>query len=237
MKELVSCIVPVFNGERFLPEAVDSLLAQRYTPLEIIVVDDGSTDGTRPLIESYGNRIRCVRQTNAGPATARNTGIAAAHGEFISFLDSDDLWHPDKLAFQMARFAARPDLGLCITHIQNFFMPELCEEEQMLRDHPRAQAMPGYTTVTLLAPRRLFDAIGVFNTALKHGDDTDWFLRAEQYGASIEVLTDVLVFRRLHANNRSRQWAGRSQQEYLRIMKTFVDAQRARQRKPGRDGQ
>jgi glycosyltransferase involved in cell wall biosynthesis len=224
---LISCVVPVYNGERFLGEALESILAQTYRAVEIIAVDDGSTDGTRTLLESYGDRVRYVSQTNSGPATTRNTGIGAARGKFIAFLDSDDLWHPEKLARQMARFEARPELGLCLTQIQNFWMPEVSREEAAFRDHPRSRAIDGFTSVTLLARRSVFEAIGVFDTSLKHGDDTDWFLRAESHGIPLEIVPEVLVRRRLHANNRSRRWATRSREEYLMMMKALVDRRRA----------
>lgn len=226
----ISCIVPVFNGERFLREAIDSILAQTYRPLEIIAVDDGSTDATPAILTSYGEPVYYVGQSNAGPAAARNTGLRAATGDFIGFLDSDDLWNPAKLERQMARFEARPELDISVTHAQNFWMPELNAEQEHFREHRRGQALPGYSTVTLLARRGLFDTIGGFDTALKHGDDTDWFLRAEERGAQIELLPEVLVYRRLHANNRSREWAARSRAEYLMLIKKLVERRRARER-------
>jgi glycosyltransferase involved in cell wall biosynthesis len=224
----VSCIVPVFNGERFLGEAIDSIIAQTHAPFEVIVVDDGSTDGTKALVEGYGSAVRYLWQSNAGPATARNTGIAAATGEFVSFLDADDVWHPGKSARQLALFDARPALQLCVTHIQNVCMPEAADHPELSNDGRRARSIVGYSTVTLLARRHVFTVIGDFDTALKHGDDTDWFIRATEHGYSIEVVPEVLVHRRLHAGNRSRQWASRSRTEYLRLMKRFVDAQRAK---------
>src|SRR5215469_8348389 len=99
---LVSCIVPVFNGEQYLAEALDSILTQTYRPLEIIVADDGSTDGTAAVVARYGNRVRYLFQPNAGTAAACNLGIKAAQGDFIGFLAADDLWHPEKLARQLA---------------------------------------------------------------------------------------------------------------------------------------
>jgi glycosyltransferase involved in cell wall biosynthesis len=231
---LVSCIVPVFNGEQYLREALDSVLRQTYRPLELIVVDDGSTDGTSNLVASYGEQVRYVPQPNAGPATARNRGIAAARGDYIAFLDADDLWHPQKAALQVARFAARSDLDVCLTGVQNFWMPEVQDEAQRYRDHRRGQAVPGYTSVTLMARSRVFETMGVFASDLKHGADAEWFSRIEERGAVIEVLPDVLVSRRLHEANRSRHWAGRSQEEFLRLMKTLVERRRALQKdRPG----
>jgi glycosyltransferase involved in cell wall biosynthesis len=226
---LVSCIVPVFNGERYLREALDSILGQTHRALEIIVVDDGSTDGTAAIVAGYRESVRYRWQPNAGPATARNTGIRAAIGEFIAFLDADDLWHPKKLATQLDGLAERPELGACVTHIQNFWAPELSREAEHFRDHPRAQAMPGYSSVTLLARREVFDRVGLFDTTLKHGDDTEWFFRASERGVSVDVVPEVLVYRRLHERSRSRRWAPRSRDEYIGLLKARLDRRRARE--------
>lgn len=204
MNSLISCIVPVFNGERYLAEAVESILNQTHRPIEIIVVDDGSTDETPVVIKQYGNRIRSYRQENAGPATARNKGLSQARADFVAFLDADDLWHPEKLERQFARFCARAELDLSFTHVQNFWVPELEEEKRLYRDHRFAQPLPGYATQALLARRVLFDRVGMFNSSLRACDDTDWFLRAIDQGAVTELLPEVLVQRRLHAKNLSR---------------------------------
>lgn len=225
---LVSCIVPVFNGERYLAEALDSILKQSYKPLEIIVADDGSTDGTREVVQRYDTRVRYLLQSNAGPVVARNLGLGAATGEFVAFLDADDLWHAEKLARQMARFDARPELDVCVAHVQNFWIPELREEEERLRDNRVSKPLPGYSTVTLLARRSLFEAVGPFNAALRHGDSTDWFLRAAEHGAVIELLPDVLSYRRLHQTNRSRLLASNSRDEFLKIVKAVIDRRRVK---------
>ncbi|MEO7705802.1 MAG: glycosyltransferase family A protein [Thermoflexales bacterium] len=112
----VSVIVPTFNRAAFLPQAIDSALAQGYDNLEIVVVDDGSTDGTRSVLEPYIDRIRYVYQENQGAAVARNTAIAASSGEFIAFLDSDDIWLPGKLQIQMEVARLRPDIGMIASH-------------------------------------------------------------------------------------------------------------------------
>ena len=185
---LISCIVPVYNGERYLKEALESILAQTYQPVEIIVVDDGSTDGTPEVMASYGNQVHYVQQANAGPATARNLGVETAQGELIAFLDADDVWHPEKLARQAKRFAARPELDLCVTHIQNFWDSERQEEAEQFRDHRLAQPLPGYVTQTLLTRRSVFKSMGQFNPALRHADAKEWFLRVAEQGAVIEQL-------------------------------------------------
>jgi glycosyltransferase involved in cell wall biosynthesis len=105
---LVSCIVPVFNGERFLREALDSIFAQTYRPIEVIVADDGSTDGSHAVLESYRGRLKCVSQATAGPAATRNLGGRASQGDMLAFLDADDLWKPEKLERQVSTLRECP---------------------------------------------------------------------------------------------------------------------------------
>src|SRR5262245_53942203 len=223
---LISCIVPVFNGERYIQEALESILAQTYRPLEIIVADDGSTDGTAEIVSTFGYHVRYLKQNNAGTAAARNLGIGAAFGEFIAFLDADDLWHPEKLSRQTARFAARPELSYCVTHVQNFWIPELRAEAEQFREHRISKPLPGYVTSTLLVRREFFDAVGPFKPGFDYADDTDWFLRAEARGGVKEVLADVLLSRRLHDSNLSRLKAPNSRDEYLHVLKTTLDRRR-----------
>jgi glycosyltransferase involved in cell wall biosynthesis len=227
---LVSCILPVFNGERYLREALDSMLRQTYRHLELIVVDDGSTDGSSAIAASYGDRLRVLRQANAGPAAARNCGLRDMRGEFAAFLDADDLWHPEKLARQMARFAESPALDVCVTHVHNFWIPELAEEAARFRDHRIARPLPAYLASTMVARRRAFDLVGAFDASLGFGHSTEWFLRAAARGAVVEALPDVLYSRRIHHANRSRLMYAESRDEYLRLVKAHLDRQRSQAR-------
>jgi glycosyltransferase involved in cell wall biosynthesis len=200
---LISCIVPVCNCELYLREAIDSILEQTYRPLEIVVVDDGSTDGTADVVASYGARLHYLKQVNAGTAAARNRGLKFAEGEFVAFLDADDLWHPDKLMRQMACFTTDPKLELCLTYVQNFWIQEVKAEKERLQNHKFARPLPGYLIQALLARRTLFDTVGFFDPALRLSEDTDWFLRAFEKGVVTQVVPDVLVYRRLHGSNLS----------------------------------
>ena len=221
---LISCIVPVYNGERYIKEAVDSILAQTYRPLEIIVVDDGSNDKTAEIVSAYGNRLRYSHQLNAGPAAARNLGLNTAAGDFVAFLDADDLWHREKLERQMVRFKARAELDLCVTHVQNFWIAELADEEARFRDHPFSRPLPGYAPQTLMARRLLFERVGQFDTTLRAAEDTDWFLRAAEYGVVMELLPEVLVCRRLHHANLSRSAAASN--AMLKVIKSSLNRRR-----------
>lgn len=231
LSPLISCIVPVFNGEHYLGEALESILNQTYRPLEVIVVDDGSTDGTATVAAPYGDRVRYFREDNAGAPTARNFGVGVAQGEFAAFLDADDLWYPEKLQRQMARFEARPELDLCVTHLQNFWAPELEKEKSRFKDHRFAEPLPGYVTTTLLARGKVFETVGRFNPAFKLGDNMDWFLRAAEAGAVMELLPDVLMYRRIHGSNISIGPGGGAmnssmQNSLLQVMKASLDRRR-----------
>jgi glycosyltransferase involved in cell wall biosynthesis len=112
VKPRVSVIIPVYQGDRFLAEAVESVLNQNFTDYEIIVIDDGSTDNSHAVLQPYYNSIHYVFQENQGVAAARNRGIQIAKGELIAFLDQDDFWLSDKLASQVAYFESQPNLGM-----------------------------------------------------------------------------------------------------------------------------
>ncbi len=178
---LVSVVIPTYNYAHFVCEAVESALAQTYPAVEVIVVDDGSTDDTRARLAAYGTRIRYVHQKNQGLSAARNTGIREARGPFVAFLDSDDQFHPRKLEHQMAEFARRPELGLVGTNA-------FSDEPPAWTDVP---ATPPTVTFTLddlvlsvpfppsaaVARAECFSACGTFDTALRSAEDRDMWIR------------------------------------------------------------
>lgn len=224
---LVSCIVPVYNGARFIAEAIASILAQDWRPIEVIVVDDGSTDTTPEILAGFGAPVRVIRQDNAGPVVARNRGIAAATGEFLSFLDADDTWVPGKLGRQVGFLLAEPALGFCVGQVQNFWEDEVADEGERLGDSVRARPIAGYVTGTLVVRREVAGRVGPFDVSLAHGDSADWFQRAAQLGVRGELLPEVLLRRRLHLANRSRVHAQGSRDEFLRLLKRAVDRRRS----------
>lgn len=226
MPSLISCIVPVYNGERYLAETVDSILAQTHQPLEILVVDDGSTDRTATVAAGFGPRVRYCWQENAGEAAARNRGLSMAQTEFVAFLDADDLWHPEKLQRQIAWLRERPEVDLCFTCFQNFWIPELADEQQRYQGLPLSQPQSAWSTSTLLARRSVFTKFGNFsdNGSLTPGSESMiWFLRAAERGAAIHVLPEILMYRRLHCANLSRT---NPVQTFFPILKEWRDYQR-----------
>ncbi|HVN33854.1 MAG TPA: glycosyltransferase family A protein [Casimicrobiaceae bacterium] len=214
---LVSCVIPVFNGEPYLREALASVLSQTHSAIEIIVVDDGSTDGTPGILEEWSSRITSVRQANAGPSAARNRGIEKARGEYIAFLDADDLWLPQKTESQLRRFEQNPGLAVCTSLMQNFWAEDVAEEEQLLASSDAAQPQPG-PSQTLIARKDAFDRVGPFDPALHHRDTQEWMLRIRAAGLQLERLDEVLVRRRLHANNRSRSRGATDAMELFAIL-------------------
>lgn len=198
----VSCIVPVFQGERYLGEAIASILAQTSPPLEVVVVDDGSHDRSVAIAESFGDPVRVVRQPHRGVSAARNAGIRAARGTLLAFLDADDLFLPEKLALQCARLAVRPELELSAAYTRNFWSPELPADS---RDHdPKMiEPWPRHISTWVVRPR-LFARVGGFDEAMPLSQDVDWHMRAERMGVISETLPDVLTHRRLHTGNVTR---------------------------------
>ena len=222
---LVSCIIPVWNGARFLADAIDSVLTQTHPALEVIVVDDGSTDDTPSVIASYGSRVRNVRQANGGEATARNTGVRHASGAYLAFLDADDLWEPTKTEGQLAVFERNLSVDLSFTAFQNFWMAEVAGEQ---RRAPARSELPfaAWSICTLLAPRRVFERFGPFDESLRKVPNMTWFVHAAGRGARIDVLPESLVRRRVHAENASRLNDVFNHDEFLPMLKAWRDYRR-----------
>lgn len=198
---LVSVVMPVFNVERYVGEAVRSVLAQSHAPLELICVNDGSTDGTRDILAAFGGRIVFIDSAeNGGIAAARNLGLSAASGDTIAFMDADDLWEPDKLAIQMRTLGNDARIDLSFTHMRCFISPELPEDVKARRQCP-PEPIAGYHAATLVARRAVFDEIGRFDPQLRVGEFIDWFTRARDAGFTYAVEDAVLLHRRIHDRN------------------------------------
>jgi glycosyltransferase involved in cell wall biosynthesis len=222
---LVSVIIPVYNGEQYLAEALDSVFAQEYRPLEVIVVNDGSTDGSADLARSYAG-VRYLEQVNQGPAAARNRGIAASAGEFIAFLDHDDVWAPNKLSIEVALLRSNPHLG-CVMSRAELFLEGLQEWPKWV-----ALGLEGLGKVThiqsaLVVRRDVFHHVGFLDATYRVAEDTEWLLRASDAGVEITYMARVLMRRRIHSGNLSyRQDLAR----YFAIRAVHGSIQRKRQR-------
>ena len=206
----VSVVIPAYNAARFVRQAIDSVLHQTHAPLEVLVVDDGSQDDTPEIVESYADgAVRLIRQPNQGPSAARNTGIAAARGTLIAFLDADDSWLPDKLARQVALLAAHPSAAFCITDerlvgedgtvFQESYLAEALFRDgkpdgPALVDKPLTRLMAGtfVGTSTVCARTECVRAAGIFDVQLRLVEDRDMWIRLACQGP-VGVVPEVLA--------------------------------------------
>lgn len=199
VKPKVSVVIPAYNAAAFVETALDVVRAQTYADYEVVVVDDGSSDGTHAVVERYfqnhSTRGRCLRQENKKIAGARNAGVRAAEGEFISFLDSDDRWHPDKLAAVMKEFDAYPDTDV-VCHAENIVgkgrKPRLRLYGPARRDMYKSQLFGGCalsTSATTLR-RRAFDAAGGFREDPRFNtvEDYDLWMRLGKAGCRFRFI-------------------------------------------------
>jgi glycosyltransferase involved in cell wall biosynthesis len=185
----VTVIIPAFNAQRWVGQAIDSALDQTLPPAAVIVVDDGSTDGTALTIAGFGRRVRCIRQPNRGVAAARNAGLALADTPWIAFLDADDVWHRRKLELQMRVLADRPDIGLLGTGL--FAWPSTAEPTFPTEPVPvatlirrdRLAVRNALATSSVLLRRDVAERVGGFDTALSGPEDHDYWLRAADVAA------------------------------------------------------
>ncbi len=201
-RPLVSVIVPVYNGAQFIGKAIESVLVQNYDPLEIIIVDDGSTDETANIVKSYNN-MRYIYQPNQGVATARNTGINSSRGKLIAFLDADDCWAPNKLNIQVDCLLKHPHIGCTLGRQKNFLEPGTEKpfwlmEKHLLKDHD------GFLPTALIR-RDIFDKVGLFNPDYKISEDVEWFSRVKDASVPVMVVPEIVLYRRIHDTNLSYQ--------------------------------
>lgn len=225
----VTVILPVFNGARFLSQALHSIMQQDYTPVEIIVVDDGSTDDTAN-IAAYRSDVRYFYQKNQGNATAKNLGIVHATYPFVAFLDADDLWTPHKLTAQVAHLQANPELGFVLCHASPLLEEMTPWPKHLNRDYWQSNP-PLYAPSALLAHRHIFDQVGLFGAEFQRANDSDWFLRARSSRVPMAVTPDVLVYKRIHADNLTHEVAPITT-ELLHALRAKVARQRSHRGKP-----
>lgn len=222
-KPLISVIIPVYNGAPFLPDAVQSVLAQNYPNVEIIVVDDGSHDNIDEVVEALPINVRYFKQANAGASAARNRGVKDASGDFIAFLDVDDLWPDSKLASAIEMFEQNERLDVVQGYAQLMQFSEQTGRYEYI-GNPQ-ESFPHYIGAAVYR-NRAFERVGLYDTTLQFAEDTDWFKRAEEAGLAIERVGRVTLLVRRHAHNMTR---GKSLVELntLRVLKKALDRKRS----------
>ena len=219
---LVSVVCPAYNCAPFIAPALESVFAQSYCPIEIIVVDDGSTDATSDLVKGYPD-VRYIRQANRGPSAARNTGIRAAQGEYVAFLDIDDLWTPEKLSEQVAILNSCPDAGICFADMR-LFTDGAGEEPTMFQKYnltvnyfgderfvtnavTKLVTMNFIPTSSVVARKSALLQAGGFDEQFRKAEDWDLWLRVALHHPII-YSPKLLTLKRVHDVNTSRDAEG-----------------------------
>ena len=220
---MVSVIVPVFNGEDFLAEALDSIFRQHGVDIEVIVVDDGSNDRSANIARASVKPVLYHFQENAGPSAARNAGLKRARGEFIAFLDADDQWPANKLQQALKVLQEEPAVQVVIGRSQFLKL--------------RTGGTSGNTFEEVLTPRiylqlgsavfrrSAFERVGPFNPEFRYSEDIDWFMRAREQGVLMKTLDSISLLHRLHGNNMT----GATRREELQlaeVLKKSLDRRR-----------
>lgn len=217
----IDIIIPVYNGEDFISEAIESILKQTYSEYKIIVVDDGSTDNSAEKVKEIQNtdsRIHLFQPGRLGLAKALNYGLEQSKAPFIAFLDADDLWESTKLEKQMEVLEKRKDISICFTKIKEFETFFQIEQKQQFA--ARKESMNGLVKTTFLGRREVFKKYGKFNPDIELGDFILWFSPLIHDGCRYEVIPEVLAYRRVHENNMTSK-ANRN--DFLKILKAHLD--------------
>ncbi|MBV9951747.1 MAG: glycosyltransferase family 2 protein [Acidimicrobiia bacterium] len=218
----ISAVMPVRDGAPYLREAIDSVLAEPEIS-ELIVVDDGSTDATPEILESYGDRIRAVHQPATCQAAAMNHGVREATGDLVAMQDSDDLWPPGRT--RALRAALTGDIEAVFGWIEQFVTPELDDDERSrLQVDTRPQA--SYLLQTSLIRRDAFWRIGPLDESLSSSANIDWISRARVGGLRTTVVSDIVLRRRVHRSNLGRRLGAQKQDDLLRVVRAHLERHR-----------
>jgi len=197
---LISIIIPTYNREKYIAQAIDSVLSQDYPNKEIIVVDDGSTDNTREIVAKYDSQVKYIHKENSGVALTRNLGVASASGDLIAWLDSDDYYLSGKLSVQAKYLDEHPEADIVFTKYENFVEGEVTPE---IAERLFSESENRYHMAASLARCSLFDEIGNYDEKYKIGSDADWIFRAKiVYDKNLDHYIDVPYYRRrFHTSN------------------------------------
>ena len=219
----VSVIIVVKNGEKYLKQAIESVLAQSHQPSEIFVVDGKSTDRTYQIVKSYQN-IRYIVQTKNGLANARNTGIDNAKGELIAFLDHDDCWPENKLKVQINQFIHQPEIQYSYGRVKQFLEPG-CKLRSGYAERLLKESQEGRTPGTLVVRKSLFNQVSNFNSKFIIGCDVEWFTRVKDYKIPFKYTNEILLYKRIHDTNLSRN-VHLNRKELFQIVQQSLKRQR-----------
>ena len=224
-RALVSVLIPSYNVAPYLGEAIESAFAQTHQPIEVIVVDDGSDDGTEAVARAYGDRIQFEALEHGGIGWGRNRAVELAQGDHLAFLDADDRFLPTKLEHQLAALESDSELDMVFGYIREFISPDLSLEAQAGMRHP-APPSPWRAPNVMLIRREAFERVGPFATDVRVGEGVDWYARASEAGLKSLMLREVVVERRLHGQNTGMRERN-SHSDYLQVVRSALERRRA----------
>lgn len=217
----ISVVMAVYDGERFVADAIRSIFAQTRRPLEVIVVDDGSNDRTGEIVRGFAAVDYVRRAVNGGQAIALNEGVARAKGEYLAFLDADDVWVEDKLERQRLAFDEDPSRDV----VYGLLREKVIGTASAGVSARNGRTLPAYLPSAMLIRRAAFDTVGPFDTRFTLGSVVDWFARSREAGLREQLLPHVVYERRIHGDNVGLRHADR-RSDYLYVVKAALDRRR-----------
>lgn len=213
---LISVIIPIYNGSKYIEETLQSIAEQTYPAIEVVIIDDGSTDNTAEIVKKHD--VTYVYQENKGVSAALNLGVEVAKGDYIASIDADDLWDKNKSTKQMELFQADADLDIAFCHLEQFICPKVDPTEMKLYIPENVKVLEGYSSITMLAKSSVFQRVGLFNTAFSFGDFVEWYSRAKDAGIKSIMHPDIMAYRRIHKSNVGHNTTD-ARQDYMEIVK------------------
>jgi glycosyltransferase involved in cell wall biosynthesis len=216
----VGVVIAAWNAERWLAQALDSVLAQEHMPVDVLVIDDGSSDATGELARRYPPPVRVIGQANAGIGAARNRGVEQVSGDAVAFLDADDLMTPASIACRVRVLSSRPEIDLVFGTVRRFSL--LVDGVPVAQNEPQPAHLPG----AMLVRRTALAAVGPFPVQAHVAEGLDWLLRARELALGEVTVPEQVVWRRVHGENNSlrhREQIG----EFAHALKASLDRRRA----------
>lgn len=219
MGENYAVVIPAWNAEETIGEALDSVFGQDLLPVEVVVVDDGATDGTAQLVRGYGERVRLVQQANQGCGGATNTGLACVVAPFVAFLDADDVWLPGKASMQLAKLEQSPELAGVFCRAQVFSGPLATPRVLRTADlWGRTTLMMRTDAARMVGP--MIDPPG------GRGDMVDWLMRAREQGSKFEMMPEAMALRRIRPGSLSYGRDPSKDRGYMEVVRRALERRR-----------
>jgi len=215
----ISVIIPMLNAGLYIEEALNSIFIQEFPVFEVIVVDDHSTDNSADIVRKFGSSVILTENLSSGSVAALKTGIDVSSGNYLAFLDADDLWMSGKLIAQVTEMESSPSIDMVFGLVQQWISPDLSSSERS-KLKVDVTPFPGYSRGTCLIKRSSFLSVGDFRSDFF----IEWYARAQEQGLTESMLSQVVLKRRIHLNNLSRREP--AQQKLPGLLKTILDRRR-----------